>query len=221
MTDPSQAPVFHVELRQFPHAARAFNLSRSELERRILGPWTSGQPVALDDRRFSPDRARLTVYQGPALDPAEMGLGRGWANATRTGEDATARLLDEAQRSGPAAIAQSLLAQLRRRLLERCAQPLAVSDVPLIAGELQPGALVSERLALAERAIWELLHHGRLQLLSATAGAVVVGPEEWQATLLAWDTWATRAVAIQAIRPTQPESPDAERVAPASAGLGS
>ena len=40
--------MFHVELRQFPHVARMFNLSREELEARILGPWLAGRELELD-----------------------------------------------------------------------------------------------------------------------------------------------------------------------------
>ena len=72
--------MFHLELRQFPHVARAFNLSREELERRFVGPWVSGQAIDQDDRRWSPEKARLTILEGPELRLEEIGLGRGWAN---------------------------------------------------------------------------------------------------------------------------------------------
>ena len=35
----SFSAVFHVELRQFPHVARVFNLSREELDARFARPW--------------------------------------------------------------------------------------------------------------------------------------------------------------------------------------
>jgi hypothetical protein len=57
--------VFHVELRQFPHQARAFNLSREELDARILGPWISGAPIELQDRRWTSEKAKLTILAGP------------------------------------------------------------------------------------------------------------------------------------------------------------
>ncbi len=72
--------MFHVELRQFPHQARAFNLTRDQLEARILGPWVSGGSIELDDRHWLPDRARLTIYEGPHLAPDQLGMGRGWQN---------------------------------------------------------------------------------------------------------------------------------------------
>ena len=77
--------MFHVELRQFPHQARAFNLTRDQLDARILGPWTSGRAIELDDRRWAPDRAKLTIYEGPelALGSARDGAGLGERHAAR------------------------------------------------------------------------------------------------------------------------------------------
>ena len=76
--------MFHVELRQFPHVARAFNLSAEELEARILRRWRGGTELELQDRLWDPRRAKLTVYEGRELEISEIGLGRGWANVTRT-----------------------------------------------------------------------------------------------------------------------------------------
>ena len=199
MTDPDPAIAFHVELRRFPHVARAFNLSRAELERRIVAPWADGRPVALDDRSFSPDRARLTIYEGPLLDSGEIGLGRGWANATRAGREVTADVLVDAQRRTAAAVAASSLEQFKEALLARCAwAPLAVRDVLVLVGERNPGALLSERVALAERAVWELLHQGRVRMRAAGG---VVAAEQWRATLLALETWVTPGVAIERLDP--------------------
>ncbi len=172
--------MFHVELRQFPHQTRAFNLTREELDARILGPWVSGGGVELDDRRWTSDRARLTIYEGPALTGDQLGLGRGWANVTREGEDATERLLAEAAHPPP-------VAELKRELVERSADgPLALGAVVDLAGERYPQSRVSERLALCEQAVWELLHEGGVQV--TTAGAPVAR-EQWQALLLSWATW--------------------------------
>ena len=172
--------MFHVELRQFPHQTRAFNLTREELDARILGPWVSGGGVELDDRRWTSDRARLTIYEGPALTGDQLGLGRGWANVTREGEDATERLLAEAAHPPP-------VAELKRELVERSADgPLALGAVVELAGERYPQSRVSERLALCEQAVWELLHEGAVQV--TTAGAPVAR-EQWQALLLSWATW--------------------------------
>jgi hypothetical protein len=183
--------VFHVELRQFPHQARAFNLTREELDARILGPWVAGEAVALDDRRWSPDRARLTVYEGPRLAPDQLGMGRGWGNVTRGGEDVTARVMDEAR----AAVAHPPpVLDLKYEVVARCAGgPLPIGRVVELAGERYPQARVSERIALAEQAVWELLHEGAVQLTRAGAP---VAREEWQATLFMWDAWAGDAVTL-------------------------
>jgi hypothetical protein len=181
--------VFHVELRQFPHQARAFNLTRSELVARIVGPWVSGAAVELDDRRWSPERARLTIYEGPELAGDQLGLGRGWANVTRDGEDVTARLLDEAAKAPAVAVVD-----FKREVVERCAgAPLALGFVLQLAAERYPQARVSERLALCEQALWELLHEGRVRLVRAGAP---VARDEWQGALLSWEAWRGEDVAV-------------------------
>ena len=181
--------MFHVELRQFPNQTRAFNLSREELEVRILQPWVSGVAVELDDRRWAPDRARLTIYEGPALAGDQLGLGRGWSNVTRTGENVTARLLAEVAQPPP-------VASLKHELVARLASgSLSLSDVVELVGEAYPQARVSERIALCEQAVWELLHEGAVQLTRAGAP---VGREEWQPVLLSWGAWCGEELAITA-----------------------
>jgi len=185
--------VFHVQLRQFPNVTRAFNLSREELDARILAPWTAGKSVEWDDRQWSPDRAKLTIYEGPPLRSEEIGIGRGWANVTRSSEDVTAQLLAESQR--PDAREQALAA-LREQILARAgAGPLQVRAVVEVATELRPDWRASDRLALAEQAVWELLHLGSIRIVRVAAGvggggAVVVERERWQPLLFAWATWA-------------------------------
>jgi hypothetical protein len=139
--------VFHVELRQFPHVARAFNLSAEELEARILSGWRRGAHVELQDRRWDPGRAKLTVYEGRELEISEIGLGRGWANVTRTGSDVTDRVLEA---SRPPERLDDLAAALADG-------PLTLAEATKIAAELglQP-----------EQAIWQLLQEGRLKLTS-------------------------------------------------------
>jgi hypothetical protein len=178
--------VFHVELRQFPNVARSFNLTRSELDARILGPWVAERPVELDDRRWSPAKARLTIYEGPELRAQDMGLGRSWGNVTRSGEEVTQRVLQEAAAvvvpDSPASVEQ-FKAEVAGLAAERS---LALPEIPALAGRRHPGARASEQLALAERSVWELLHLGRVRLLR---GQVEVGQDEWQSLLLDWHTW--------------------------------
>ncbi|MDQ6745917.1 MAG: hypothetical protein M3Z27_07900, partial [Actinomycetota bacterium] len=52
-----------------------------------------------------------------------------------------------------------------------------------------PQQRVSERLALAEQAVWELLHERRLELLAGHPAASV--PEEhWRALIMSWRHWS-------------------------------
>lgn len=177
--------MFHVELRQFPHATRAFNLSREEVEARVLVPWVNGRIVELDEQRWAPDRAKLAIYEGPALATEEMGMGRGWANVTRSGEDVTTRLLAEARAADNAPPA---LDGFKRALLDRAAQgPLPLTELPTLVSATDPRGRASDRLALAEVAVWELLHEGRLNL---RRGDVAVESGDWQAALLEWGSWA-------------------------------
>jgi hypothetical protein len=179
--------VFHVELRQFPHQARAFNLTREELEARILRPWTSGGAIELDERRWAPDRARLTIYEGPRLADDQLGMGRGWGNVTREGEEVTARVLAEAAQPAP-------VAELKHEVLERCAYgPLPIARLVELAGDRFPRSRVSERISLCEQAVWELLHEGAVALVRAGSA---VAQEEWQAVLISWEAWRGDRVSV-------------------------
>jgi hypothetical protein len=183
--------MFHVELRQFPHQTRAFNLTREELDARILRPWVSGATIELDERRWSPERARLTIYEGPRLEPDQLGMGRGWGNVTRDGEDVTERMLAEVgQGSAP-------VADLKGEVVELCAYgPVAVRRLVELTGERYRQARVSERIALCEQAVWELLHEGAVRLVRDGAP---VDRGEWQAVLLRWEAWVGGVVAIEAV----------------------
>lgn len=179
--------MFHVELRQFPNQTRAFNLTREELETRIVGPWLIDGAVQLDDRRWSSDRAKLTIYEGPRLADDQLGMGRGWGNATRSGDDVTARVL--AERATPAPVTE-----LKRELLERSAYgPVSLRRLVEFTGERYPQSRVSERVALCERAVWELLHEGSLSLMRS---AELVDRTDWQGVLLRWEAWTSDAVTI-------------------------
>src|ERR1700722_19070890 len=129
------ASVFHVELRQFPHTARTFNLSATEPRARFTGPWAVGALVDFDDRRWAPDRSKITIYESRPLRPEEFGIGRGWPNVTRLGEDVTERELaaprgDTGGPSSPAAgPARALLATVKDQLAALCeAGPIPISQ---------------------------------------------------------------------------------------------
>jgi hypothetical protein len=180
--------MFHVELRQFPHQTRAFNLSREELDARIVGPWSAAGAVELDDRHWSSDRAKLTIYEGPELAPDQLGLGRGWANVTRSGEDVTARVLAERAQPPP-------VVELKRELLERCAHEAVPLELLVeLTGERYPQSRVSERLAVCEQAVWELLHEGSVRLVRA---GVPIDGAQWQEVLLRWEAWTGDAVTVE------------------------
>ncbi|MGI8430270.1 MAG: hypothetical protein ACR2OB_13450 [Solirubrobacteraceae bacterium] len=190
--------MFHIELRQFPHVARVFNLTREELEDTILAAWVAGQAVECQDRRWAPERARLEIYEGARLRPDEIGMGRGWANATRGGTEVTARVIEEAQdalraRDQPG---REGVHELKQKITARCADGrLAVDHVARLAGERHPSWRVSDRLAVAEQSVWELLHEGQVRLLAGLdaqrpEAIEVLAKPGWAEALLAWETWA-------------------------------
>jgi len=88
--------MYHVELRQFPHNLCRFNLSEHEL-RAIAERWAREQWVALGDRKWDPNQARLTILEGPKIGPEQLTMGRGWRAAQRGGSDVTASVLANAR----------------------------------------------------------------------------------------------------------------------------
>jgi hypothetical protein len=175
--------VFHVELRQFPHVARTFNLTAEALHSRVVGPWVAGRPVELEERKWAPDRAKVTIYQARELAGGEIGMGRGWGTVTRDGEDVTERLLAAARAQEEA---PGELAEIKARLLA------SLGDATIPLGHVVEAMgddtwRVSERLALAEQAVWELLHEERLSLIQDGSP---VPRDRWQPLVLRWASWA-------------------------------
>lgn len=175
--------MFHLELRRFPHVARAFNLSEEELRARYVIPWVRGLAISLSDRQWTADqKTRLTIYEAPAIAADERGLGRGWSTVTRSGEEVTARVLDDARKviAPPISLPElkvSLIAAAKRG-------PVSPSGAVVLAGRR---GRASERVAVAEQAVWELLHEGRLVLEDADGP---LSRDRWESVLLAWETWA-------------------------------
>jgi hypothetical protein len=183
--------VFHVELRQFPHQARAFNLSREELDAQILEPWVTGAPIQLQDRRWTSEKAKLTVLEGAELRPDEIGMGRGWNNATKGGQDVTANLLEELRHS-----LQAPADELKQAIVAACSgSPIALAQVVAVAAAREPQRRPSELLGAAEQGVWELLHAGRLRLLRR---GEEVPRERWQPVLLSWSSWTGTEVTVEA-----------------------
>jgi hypothetical protein len=176
--------VFHVELRRFPHVARAFNLEAEELHARIVLPWVRGSAIQLQDRSWTRDRTRLTINEAPEIAAEERGLGRGWSSITRDGENVTARMIEAAGELVPRA------SGVKRALLA-APGPIPLSDIASLAAS---AGRPSERLAAAEQAVWELLHEGRVTL---TRSGVQVDPDEWESVLLRWETWTDRGASLR------------------------
>jgi hypothetical protein len=183
--------VFHVELRQFPHVTRVFNLDRDELDKRFTRPWASGATVEQEERRWSPARARLTIIEAPELPLDEIGMGRGWATVGKTGQDVTATVLAEAQRG---AEGRSTVEGFKAEI--RAAAPLTACAVVELAVAQYPLWRASEHLALAEQSVWELLHQGGLTL-SGPDGQI--GPEDWQAVVISWSTWTGEELMLEPV----------------------
>jgi hypothetical protein len=175
--------MFHVELRQFVHVARAFNLSREELDGRILHPWVTGASIALQDRRWSAEKAKLTIIDGPELAAGDLGLGRGWGNAVREGHNVTAALIGEAERE----VGPSPADELKEDIVSAaCRSPLPLRAIVELVAVRNPQRRPSELVAVTELAVWELLHHGQLTIFR---GEQEVDRDDWQRVLLSWPSW--------------------------------
>jgi hypothetical protein len=175
--------MFHLELRQFPHVARAFNLSREELDRRFARPWVTGIEIEHDDRRWTPAKARLVIYEGPELGLEELGLGRGWAAVGKNGQEVTETVLAEA---GRGAEGRSTLEVVKAAVRGAARTPLTLPEVIALIGADYPSWRPSQQLAMAEQAVWELLHQQHL-LLRGPDGPIET--ERWSEVLLSWQSW--------------------------------
>ena len=185
--------VYHVELRQFPHTARVFNLERPEVDARFVVPWVKGEMIDHDERRWAPERTRLKILMGPTVRLDELGLGRGWGQATKDSEDVTDGVLAQAERG---AQARPEVEALKEQVAQAAGQVLNFGAVAALAGAAHPGWRASEQLSLAEQAVWELLHQERLTLV---AGGEPVPAVQWQEVVLRWSTWAATGDARYAL----------------------
>lgn len=158
-------------------------MSEDDLRSRYIAPWLSGVPINLSDRQWTADKkTRLTIYEGPAIAAEDRGLGRGWSSVTRGGEEVTARFLEDARKT---MAPPTSLAELKVSLAAAAERgPVSPSEAVALAGRR---GRASERLAVTEQAVWELLHEGRLMLVEA---GEPVGNERWESVLLAWEAWA-------------------------------
>jgi hypothetical protein len=186
--------VFHFELRSSIHVAHAFNLTAAELETAVLGDWRRGQIVVFGDRRWQPDRTQLKIYEGRRLAGPELALGRGWANAVKRGEDVSDRLL-AAPLAPPAAAVSPAVDALRREILAQCRTGrIGIHQVAWLANRWYPERRASDRLALAETAVWGLLHERRIRLRRIAGGAADAAGAPGGATDAAGEAGATGAL---------------------------
>jgi hypothetical protein len=179
--------VYHLELRQFPHVTRVFNLDRAELDARFLRPWTQGSMIDHDERRWAPERTRLKVLEGPAVRSDELGLGRGWGAVTKDCEDVTDAVLAQTARG---ARARPEVQALKEQIVARAGEPIGLREVFALAGAAHPGWRASEQLSVAEQAVWELLHQERVAMVS---GGAEIPRERWEETVLQFSSWAPAA----------------------------
>jgi hypothetical protein len=124
---------FHVEISGALNHARAFNLSLDELRRQVLEPWLTNRPVELGEREWQPQESSLRVLEGRHLDTPDLSFGQGWANAERTAEDVTRRLLTETEppQLPDAFVVETDLpeATVAEMLAGQPAQPVPLGDV--------------------------------------------------------------------------------------------
>ena len=151
--------VFHLELRQFPHVARVFNLTRDELDARFVRPWVGGA----DDRARRPP---LGARAQPAEDPRGPRAARRRAgHGARLGQRHAQRRPTSPTRSRPGAPRRGgrpEVEALKAAIGEVAGTPLGFQDVMALAAAAHPQWRASQQLELAEQAVWEMLHQGRV-----------------------------------------------------------
>jgi hypothetical protein len=162
--------VFHVEMRMGGmNVVREFNLGERELWIRFLAPLMADHDFTLEGHDFTPRKTRIAIYDGPELRPDQIGIGRGWQNVERTGNDVTEAVLAKAHEhvgatrtTAPAAPGWEALHQ---RVIGRLsAGPVSFGEIVVMATDLMPDSAPSEQLAASERAALELLRGGVAQL---------------------------------------------------------
>ena len=124
---------FHVEIGGGLNHARAFNLNLDELRRTVLEPWLTGRRVELGEREWDPRESSLKILEGPHLDTPDLSFGQGWANAERSAEDVTRRVLDKTElpKLPDAFLVEAELpeATVAEMLSGQAAQPVSLGDV--------------------------------------------------------------------------------------------
>lgn len=174
--------MYHLELRQRPNVARAFNLSEDKLRAEFLAPLLGGKPFEYAGHEWDGRKARVTILEGPQLAPNQLLLGRGWSNAEKLGADVTERILAA---SWTEAKHREVVQRLSERILGRIAAgPLELGAAVGLVDDLLAGSPAGGNHAIIAQAVWELLHRGQAVLLDA--GGTPVARDRWQELLLGW-----------------------------------
>jgi hypothetical protein len=110
---------FHVEVSSPGQHARVFNVDEDELRTTVLEPWTSGVTLEVGEQKWDPRESKLTILEGPALEPPDLAFGQGWSNALRDAEDVTAQKLEVTRAAAPVREAGVIEASSLEDALER------------------------------------------------------------------------------------------------------
>ncbi len=110
---------FHVEVSSPLQHARVFNVDEDELRTTVLEPWTSGVALEVGEQKWDPRESRLTILEGPALEPPDLAFGQGWSNALRGADDVTAQKLELAEAVAPVREAGTIAASSLEDALQR------------------------------------------------------------------------------------------------------
>ncbi len=187
--------MFHAELRQRPNVARAFNLTAAQLGAQFLAPIAAGSSFEYAGHEWDGATVKLTVLEGPRLEPGQLMLGRGWANAQKFSTDVSDRIATRAQAEGQD---REAVQRLQERIVGGLiGGPLALPRAVTLADDLLAGRRASERLAAAEQAVWELLHRGGVELVDGAG--TPVRADQWQGVLLRWESWSPAQATTSAI----------------------
>ena len=163
--------------------AHVFNLSAEELTTRFLAPLVNGRELVYQELEWLPRKTTVTIYEGPELPVEQLGMGRGWGNVQRSGTDVTQRILEQARER---LARHPSLDPLQERLSGRLsAGPMELSAVVALADDLL-GGRVSERLAVAEQAVWEMVYRGQAALV---VEGTAVDRDRARELLLLADSW--------------------------------
>src|ERR1700757_3471552 len=73
-----------------------FNPAQAEPRARVVEPWWRGGPLRIAEKEWSVKDTRITILEGPVLEPAQLGMGQGWRAAAREGTDVTASVMARA-----------------------------------------------------------------------------------------------------------------------------